>query len=204
MSSSDLEKIFEPFYTKKAMRRSGTGLGMSVVWGTVKDLGGFIDVITKEGSGTAFVLYFPASRSKIETPSTVYIEDYLGKGESILIVDDAKEQRDLAKQMMQRLGYDAHTAASGEEAVELIKNRPYDVLLLDMIMPPGMDGLETYKQIVTIVPDQKVVIASGYAETERVRKAQQMGAGSYIKKPFTVEKIGLAVRKELDLKNKKH
>ena len=204
MSSSDLEKIFEPFYTKKAMRRSGTGLGMSVVWGTVKDLGGFIDVITKEGSGTTFVLYFPASRSKIETPSMVYIEDYLGKGESILIVDDAKEQRGLAKQMMQRLGYDAHTAASGEEAVELIKNRPYEILLLDMIMPPGMDGLETYKQIVTIAPDQKVVIASGYAETERVRKAQQMGAGSYIKKPFTLEKIGLAVRNELDRKNELH
>jgi DNA-binding NtrC family response regulator len=141
---------------------------------------------------------------KIETPSTVYIEDYLGKGESILVVDDAKEQRDLAKQMMQRLGYDAHTAASGEEAVELIKNRPYDVLLLDMIMPPGMDGLETYKQIVTIAPDQKVVIASGYAETERVRKAQRMGAGSYIKKPFTLEKIGLAVRDELDRKKELH
>jgi DNA-binding NtrC family response regulator len=121
-----------------------------------------------------------------------------------LIVDDAKEQRDLAEQIMQRLGYDAHTAASGEEAVELIKNRLYDILLLDMIMPPGMDGLETYKQIVTIAPDQKVVIASGYAETERVRKAQQIGAGSYIKKPFTVEKIGLAVREELDRKNKKH
>jgi two-component system cell cycle sensor histidine kinase/response regulator CckA len=67
-----------------------------------------------------------------------------------------------------------------------------------MIMPPGMNGLETYRQILTIAPDQKAIIASGYAETERVHEAQQLGAGSYIKKPYTLEKIGLAVRSELD------
>jgi DNA-binding NarL/FixJ family response regulator len=70
-----------------------------------------------------------------------------------------------------------------------------------MIMPPGMDGLETYKKILEIVPEQKAVIASGYAISEHVHKAQQMGAGGYIKKPFTLEKIGLAVRAELDQKN---
>ena len=105
--------------------------------------------------------------------------------------------------MMQRLGYDVYTAASGEAAVALIRDRPYDVLILDMIMPPGMDGLETYRQILKIVPNQKAVIASGYAETERVLEAQRLGAGSYVKKPFTLEKIGLAVRAELDQKNKK-
>ena len=175
MPPSDLDKIFEPFYTKKVLGRSGTGLGMSVVWGTVKDHDGFIDIITEEGSGTTFVLYFPASRSEIEAPSSVYIEDYLGKGESILIIDDAPEQRDLAKRMMQRLGYDVPTAASGEEAVALIKERPYDMLILDMIMPPGMDGLETYREILKIIPNQKAVIASGFAETERVNETQNWG-----------------------------
>ena len=147
MSSSDLNRIFEPFFTKKELGRSGTGLGMSVVWGTVKDHDGFFDIITEEGSGTTFVLYFPVSRSEIETPSRVHIEDYLGKGESILIIDDDQQQRDLAKRMMQRLGYDVHTAVSGESAVALMKDRPYDIVILDMIMPPGMDGLETYRQI---------------------------------------------------------
>ena len=182
MPSSDLDKIFEPFYTKKVLGHSGTGLGMSVVWGTVKDHDGFFDIITEEGSGTTFILYFPASRSEIKAPSSVYIEDYLGKGESILIIDDAQEQRNLAERMMRRLGYDVYTAASGEAAVALIRDRPYDVLILDMIMPPGMDGLETYRQILKIVPNQKAVIASGYAETERVLEAQRLGAGSYIKK----------------------
>ena len=197
MPQSDLDKIFEPFYTKKTLGRSGTGLGMSVVWGAIKDHDGFIDIITAEGSGTTFVLYYPASRSEIELPSPVYIEDYLGKGESILIIDDAPEQRDLAKRMMERLGYDVTTAASGEEAVALIRKRSFDVLILDMIMPPGIDGLVTYREILKIVPDQKAVIASGFAKTERVFEAQKLGAGSYIKKPYTLEKIGLAVRAEL-------
>ena len=201
MPQSDLDKIFEPFYTKKVLGRSGTGLGMSVVWGAVKDHDGYIDVITKEGSGTTFVLYYPASRTEIETPSTVYIEDYLGKGESILIIDDAPEQRDLAKRMMARLGYDVTTAASGEEAVALIKKRSFDVLILDMIMPPGIDGLATYREILKIIPYQKAVIASGFAKTERVNETQKLGAGVYIKKPYTLEKIGLAVRAELDQKD---
>ncbi len=160
MPQSDLEKIFEPFYTKKMMGRSGTGLGMSVVWGTVKDHDGFFDIITEEGTGSTFVLYFPASRSAFQTPASVYIEDYLGKGESILIIDDVPEQRDLAQRMMQRLGYDAHTAASGEAALMMIQERSYDLLILDMIMPPGMNGLETYREILKIAPGQKAVIAS--------------------------------------------
>jgi PAS domain S-box-containing protein len=203
MPPSDLEKIFEPFYTKKEMGRSGTGLGMSVVWGTVKDHEGFFDITTEEGTGTTFVLYFPASRAEREVSRSVYIDDYLGKGESLLIVDDAPEQRDLAGRMMQRLGYDVHTAGSGEAAVALIKKETFDLLILDMIMPPGINGLETYRQVLTIVPDQKAVIASGYAATESVREAQRMGAGSYIRKPYTLEKIGLAVRSELDRESPK-
>jgi CheY-like chemotaxis protein len=100
--------------------------------------------------------------------------------------------------MMQRLGYRVFTAASGEEAVSLVKERAYDVLILDMIMPGGMNGFETYKKIRAIVPDQKAVVASGYAMNQQVQEAQQIGAGEYIKKPFTLEKIGLSVRAELD------
>ena len=106
---SDLERIFEPFYTKKSMGRSGTGLGMSVVWGTVKDHDGFIDIQSEEGSGTTFTLYFPATRSENEITAPVYIEDYLGNDESILIVDDAANQRELAARMLQRLGYQVHS-----------------------------------------------------------------------------------------------
>ena len=198
ISKSDLEQIFEPFYSKKMMGRSGTGLGMTVVWGTVKDHNGYIDIITEEGSGTTFALYFPATRGELEAPSSVCVEDYIGKGESILIIDDSEDQRELTKKMILRLAYDAHTASSGEEAVSMIQKRRYDLLILDMIMPPGMDGLETYRKVLQIAPNQKAVIASGYAENDRVREAQRLGAGRYVKKPFTLERIGMAIRNELD------
>ena len=198
MPQADLDKIFEPFYTKKVLGHSGTGLGMSVVWGTIKDHDGYIDIVTQEGTGTTFTIYFPTSRSAPATDASIHIEDYLGNGESILVVDDAPEQRELAERMMQRLGYQVKVAANGEEAVALIREGPYDLLILDMIMPPGMDGLETYRQILKIAPGQKAVIASGYSQTENVQEAQRLGAGRYIKKPFTLEKIGVAVRNELD------
>ena len=180
------------------MGKSGTGLGMSVVWGTIKDHGGYIDINTEEGNGTIFTLYFPISRSNLEDSSTIRIDDYLGNGESILIVDDAPEQRALAKRMMQRLGYAIDTAESGEKAVAKLAERKYDLLVLDMIMPPGMDGLETYRKILKKAPHQKAVIASGYSKTDRVEAAQKLGAGSYVEKPFTLEKIGIAVRQELN------
>jgi DNA-binding NtrC family response regulator len=82
--------------------------------------------------------------------------------------------------------------------VARIKNQVFDLVVLDMIMEPGMDGLETFKQMRQIAPSQKAIIASGYSESERVREMQRIGAGSYVKKPYTLEKIGLAVRKELD------
>ncbi len=197
MHPSDLDRIFEPFYTKKVMGRSGTGLGMSVVWGTVKDHDGFFDIITEEGTGSTFILYLPATRAERPTSHSIRIEDFLGTGESILIVDDVMEQRDLAGRMMQRLGYRVTTADSGEAALVLIKQNAYDLLILDMIMPPGMNGLETYRAILEVAPGQKAIIASGYAQTDLVREARQLGAGSYIKKPYTLEKIGLAVRAEL-------
>ena len=199
ISSEDLTRIFEPFYTQKVMGRSGTGLGMSVVWGTVKDHKGYIDVRSFEGKGTAFTLYFPVSRQKItEDKSRVSMQEYMGGGESILVVDDVQEQRKIASEILSELGYLVTSVASGEEGVEHMKYHSVDLLVLDMIMDPGMDGLETYKKILDIHPGQKAIIASGFSETDRVKEAQKLGAGAYIKKPYSLEKIGLAVRNELD------
>ena len=198
MLPADLERIFEPFYTKKSMGRSGTGLGMSVVWGTVKDHEGFFDIRTEEGSGTTFGLYFPATRSVTEINAPVYIDDYLGKGESILIVDDSLKQRELAARMLQRLGYDVRTADNGEQALQLMAEQVFHLVVLDMIMDPGMDGLDTFKKMLEITPGQKAIIASGYSESNRVREMQRLGAGCYVRKPYTLENIGIAVRKELE------
>ena len=181
------------------MGRSGTGLGMTVVWGTVKDHNGYIDVQSVEGEGTAFTLYFPVTREKpLEDKPSPAIISYHGNGESILIVDDVSEQRDIASGMLEMLGYSIKSVPSGEDAVEYLKTHKADLLVLDMIMDPGMDGLDTYKEILELHPGQKAVIASGFSETDRAREVKRLGAGEYVKKPFLLEKIGLAVKRELN------
>jgi len=202
ISAYDIKRIFEPFYTKKVMGRSGgTGLGLSVVWGTVKDHNGYIDVRSVEGRGSAFTLYFPVTRDELaEAHTDVSMSEYMGRGESILIVDDVEAQRELAARMLEKLNYRVRTARSGEAAVEYLQDHRADLIVLDMIMDPGMDGLDTYRKIAEVHPRQKAVIVSGYSETDRVRRAQALGAGAYVKKPYLLETLGLAVRNELERK----
>ncbi len=198
ISPEDLSRIFEPFYTKKIMGRSGTGLGLAVVWGTVQDHNGYICVESSPGNGTTFTLYFPATKAQ-QTAQTanVSVDQYVGKGEKILVVDDAESQREMAASILEKLNYQVATAASGEEALEYLQSNPCDLIVLDMIMEPGIDGLETYKRVLSIAPQQKAIIASGFSETAQVKEAQRLGAGAYIKKPYTVETIGMAVKAEL-------
>jgi len=195
----DLENIFEPFYTKKELGRSGTGLGMTIVWNTVQDHQGYINLESAIGKGTAFELYFPVTREALTKEKvSIPLKDYMGRGETILVVDDIKEQREVASIILKTLDYFVTSVSSGEEAVEYIKNNSVDLLVLDMIMSPGMDGLDTYQKILEIHPGQKAIIASGFSETDRVKEVQRLGAGAYVKKPYTLEKIGLAVKTELE------
>ncbi len=199
ISAQDISKIFEPFYTKKPRGRSGTGLGLAVVWGTVKDHHGYIDVQSAEGEGATFTVYFPVTREEPGKPeTTVAVSTYAGRGESILVVDDVHEQRELAASMLGRLGYRVETVSSGEEAVSRVGGMKPDLVILDMIMDPGIDGLETYRRIRELNPRQKTIIVSGFSETERVKMAQELGAGAFVRKPYVKETIGLAVRRELD------
>ena len=197
--ANDLKRIFEPFYTKKVMGRSGTGLGLAVIWGTVIDHLGYINVDSQEGKGTIFTLYFPVTREEISQEQvSISAAEYMGKGESILIVDDVKEQRELAGMMLTKLNYNVVSVSSGEEAVEYLKQNAVDLVILDMIMDPGMDGLDTYAKILEIHTHQRAIIVSGFSETKRVSRAQALGAGTYVKKPYVLENLGLAVRIELD------
>lgn len=198
IAPEEIERIFEPFYTKKVMGRSGTGLGMAVVWGTVHDHNGYIDIKSMPGKGTTFLLYFPSTDQSIEAEKEqIPIDRYKGNGESILVVDDVKEQRKIAEIILAKLGYWVVTVPSGEETVKYLQNHSADLVILDMIMDPGMDGLETYRRIIEYHPDQKSIIASGFSETGRVEELQRLGAGEYIRKPYSIEKIGLAVKKAL-------
>ena len=115
---------------------------MTVVWSTVKDLGGFVDIESAEGQGSRFDLFFPVTRQEIAEPNRrLAIEDYRGN-ERVLVIDDVADQREIAACMLAKLGYEVLTASSGEKALECLREAPVDILVLDMVMDPGIDGCE--------------------------------------------------------------
>jgi CheY-like chemotaxis protein len=172
---------------------------MAVVWGTVKDLRGHIDIQSTEGQGTTVTIYLPACcPDTAEQRLPVSVNRYRGRGETILVVDDVADQLEIASHMLTKLGYRVAAASSGEEAIDHLAVNAADLVILDMIMTPGIDGLETYKRILQIRPGQKAIIASGFSESKRVMVAEALGVGAYIKKPYLMEEIGMAIRNQLD------
>jgi two-component system, cell cycle sensor histidine kinase and response regulator CckA len=201
ITKEDMERIFEPFYTKKIMGRNGTGLGMAVVWSVVNDHNGYIDIKSVPGEGAAFKLFFPVAPGKfVDQSAESPTGNYMGDGEKILVVDDVKDQRDIATAMLSGLGYCVSGVSSGETAIEYLKDNPADLIILDMIMDPGIDGLDTYKAISDMYPGQKTIIVSGFSETDRLKEVLRLGAATYIKKPYVLEKISKAVRDVLNNK----
>lgn len=198
ISRADRKKIFDPFYTKKEMGKSGTGLGLTIVRNTVRDHGGYIDVASGP-NGTTFNLMFPATRQEIsEKPGSGTLEEIKGSGQMLLVVDDLPDQQHIALSILESLGYKAQAVDNGYDAVEFIRKIPTDLVILDMIMAPSISGLETYRMIKKINPGQKAIIASGYAESEDVLTARHLGAGSFVKKPYTILDMGIAVKEELE------
>lgn len=197
IKKEDLERIFEPFYSKKVMGRSGTGLGLAVVWNVVREHGGTVEVASNS-SGTTFEIQLPAGTEKNLTMLDSKPEELMvGNGEKILVIDDDEQQREIAASMLTRLGYEPQTACSGEEAVSIIGKQGFALLLLDMIMPPGMGGRETYEQILAVRPDQKAILVSGFSASEEVQQAIKLGAASFLRKPYTVQELASAIREAL-------
>lgn len=197
MTGEEQQRIFEPFYTKKVMGRGGTGLGMAVVWGTVQDHQGRITIDSHPGQETIFTLQFPACREDVDEVDRLEpAMDIAGQQETVLVVDDNEQQRHIAKSALESLNYLVHTAESGEEALLMLQHHALapDIIILDMIMDPGLDGLDTYRLIRDRHPGQKVIIASGYSETVRVKEALRLGAMMYIRKPYLIRTIGTALR----------
>ncbi len=198
IDKDSLKNIFQPFFTKKEMGKSGTGLGLTVVWNAVQDHKGFINIHSTR-QGTTFDLLFPAIRqevSKKTEPGT--LDEIRGEGQIILIVDDLKNQQQIALSILKNLGYKAVAVDDGFKAVEFIKKNKVDLVILDMIMAPSISGLETYRMIKAINSGQRAIIASGYSASEDVQIAQDLGAGSFVKKPYTILDMGIAIKEELE------
>ncbi|RUM38815.1 MAG: hypothetical protein DSY57_02045, partial [Desulfobulbus sp.] len=148
--------------------------------------------------GTCFTLYFPITKEQPTDPHLLApsMLTCRGQGERILVVEDQKNQREIARRLLARLGYEVHSVASGEEAVEFIKQHQVDLILLDMVMEPGINGCETYQRIVEHSPDQKAIIVSGYSSTNDIEQARKLGIHHFIKKPYSIKDISQALRLE--------
>ena len=193
------DKIFDPFFTtKRASKQRGSGLGLSIVHGIVRDHHGYIDLMSSPGQGATFMVYVPISR----VGGGIAPAGGLPRGtERILIVDDDAPQVSVLTQLLEVLGYKATGASSGEECLTLVRSQkqPFALIILDMVMDRGIDGLTTFMEVRKIVPDQRVILISGYAKAaRRIGRAQELGAGMFLRKPLTIERVAKAVREELD------
>lgn len=194
----DLPRIFEPFYTRKVMGRSGTGLGLTVVWGTVEDHDGAIDVKSEKNRGTTIDIYLPSTTQQaVIEPKEQEPQSLPGNGQSILVVDDVDYQRKIAASVLTRLNYTVESVASGEEAIEIMKEKEFGLLMLDMVLEGGIDGLDTFKEIRKFRPNQKTIVVSGYSESERVKKMNDLGVTIVVQKPYTMDELSEAVAQAL-------
>ncbi|MCX6834750.1 MAG: PAS domain S-box protein, partial [candidate division Zixibacteria bacterium] len=190
--------VFEPFFTtKKADRKRGSGLGLSVVHAVVEDHHGYIEIDSMASKGTSIHLYFPITREEISRDDETILS---GGNESVLVVDDDAIQREVTLRLLQKLGHRAEAVDGGEAALQRLQLESFDLLILDMVMSGGLDGADTYRLAKELRSDQKAIIVSGFAESDRVAEALRMGAADFIKKPLTLKALAAAVRRELDRK----
>ncbi len=197
ISPEIIERIFDPFFTTKEEGR-GTGMGLSITYGIVKEFGGTITLDSELGKGTTFQIYLP--RSKQEAVQTISIDDASPAGnEKILFVDDEELLINLGKEMLERLGYHVTIKMNSVEALQTFQNQPddFDLLITDQTMP-GITGLDLARRILQIRPDIPVILCTGYSALvdEDVAKAQ--GIKGFAHKPFTINSLGKLIRQVLD------
>jgi PAS domain S-box-containing protein len=197
MDKATRQRIFEPFFTTKAVGR-GTGLGLASAYGIIKNHGGIINVYSEKGHGATFKIYLPASGKQL-IKEKIRHEAVLTGSEMILLVDDEEMVADIAKGMLEKLGYKIVVAAGGYEAIKLLKTirNQVDLVILDMIMP-DMSGGETFNRLRAIKPDVKILLSSGYSLNGQASEIMRRGCNGFIQKPFNVKQISRKIREILD------
>jgi PAS domain S-box-containing protein len=197
MSEEVQQRIFDPFFTTKEMGR-GTGLGLASVYGIVKNHEGFINVYSKQGKGTRFEVYLPASGKGVPHKQKVKEEFVEGK-ETVLLVDDETMILDVAERMLGKLGYKVFTARDGKEAIAVFQKFQdrIDAIILDMIMPK-MGGGETFDRIKKMKPDIKVLLSSGYSISGQATEILNRGCNGFIQKPFNLQNLSQNLRSILE------
>jgi CheY-like chemotaxis protein len=194
--------LFEPFFTTKE-RGEGTGLGLSTVFGIVRQSGGHIQVLSQPGQGTTFRIYLPRAEGTVDTVvpplRTPLSDDLLCGTETVLVAEDETAVRDLAVSVLKSCGYQVLAARSGPEALRIGKEHegPIHMLIADMVMPQ-MSGRELVERFLLTRPDTCILYISGYANQEITHEGVLAPGTNFLPKPFTVEELTRKVRETLD------
>ena len=198
MSREVQERIFEPYFTTKSAGE-GTGLGLSVVYGIIKESGGAITVESEVGKGTTFSVFFPAAERRESVPMTNQQSRLPWGKERVLFIDDEPSIANLGRKSLERFGYDVTIRQSSLEALELFRNDPerFDLVVTDMTMPQ-MTGDELTKEILSIRPDIPIVLCTGYSNRISDEKAKEIGISAFVMKPLTQHELANTVRRVLD------
>jgi CheY-like chemotaxis protein len=205
MDTQVLSRIFEPFFTTKAVGQ-GTGLGLSTVFGIVRQHQGWLEVESKPNQGTTFRIYFPASEQAAEK-SELVVDTALRSGrETILVAEDEDILREMVVQVLKIQGYTVLQAASGRDALEVWEraNRPVDLLLTDLVMPGGIMGSELAERLSSQSPRLKVIYTSGYSPGMAGRDASLLEGRNFLPKPYSIGKLAQFVRECLDASSKRN
>ena len=192
-----MERIFEPFYTTKAPGK-GTGLGLAMVYGIVKQHGGYIICYSEPGMGTIFKIYFPALISDAVSEKLTGSLEVQGGTETILLVDDEENVRNVGTDLLQGAGYSVITAVNAKEALELFRNKHGSIALviLDLIMPE-MSGKECLEKLLEIDSNVRILMCSGYSPNGAAKAAIDTGAKGFISKPYNSNEMLVQIRKIL-------
>jgi PAS domain S-box-containing protein len=187
MDEKTLERIFDPFFTTKF---TGRGLGLSAVIGLVNSHEGALRVYSKLGRGTVFKVLFPAVEASKQREAEDVARDTWRGGGTVLLVDDEDTVRAVSSKQLRRLGFDVLTAEDGQQAIDMYRERRADIalILLDLTMP-HMNGEEAYRELRRIDPDVRIILVSGYSETDIAARFAGMGLAGCLQKPYTLAKL---------------